>query len=210
MRFVHRIVLGLKMAFSSKSYLVLTGFVHSKVYDSLKNEKDEYLPWMNYSVISLLNERLTADLRLFEYGSGSSTLYFAERVAEIVTVEYDESWYNNVKQRSDHVENISVHFAPVDDDYPRSIQRFGNDQPFDLVIVDGRKRVESAVFAISHLSEEGVVILDDTERPHYGSAFDEFHKAGFKQLTLKGLKPTGFGIDQTTIFYKSGNNCLGL
>ena len=32
---------------------------------------------------------------------------------------------------------------------------------------------------------------------------------GFKELSIQGLKPTGFRIHQTTILYRDGN-CLGL
>jgi 16S rRNA A1518/A1519 N6-dimethyltransferase RsmA/KsgA/DIM1 with predicted DNA glycosylase/AP lyase activity len=47
---------------------------------------------MNYNVIALLDDRLDSDMRVFEYGSGFSTLYFAERVSSVVSVEYDQQW----------------------------------------------------------------------------------------------------------------------
>ena len=47
------------------------------------------LPWMNYNAISFLEERLTKDLCLLEYGSGYSTPFFASFVKTVVSVECD-------------------------------------------------------------------------------------------------------------------------
>lgn len=205
-----RILLGLKMVFSKKSYLVKTGFVHSRIQDSLRYKDGNYLPWMNYSMIHLFNERLHSDLTVFEYGSGSSTMYFAERVKEITSIEYDHDWYDKVLEYTSEMQNASVNFIPLSDDYHRSIAQLGKGKKFDLVIVDGRHRVESAIFSFDHISENGVIILDDTHRQHYQGAFEFFESKGIQHLTLTGLKPTGFGDDQTTIFYRSGKNCLGI
>jgi hypothetical protein len=59
------------------------------------------------------------------------------------------------------------------------------------------------------LSREGVVILDDSERPVYAQAIESTKVRGFKALDLEGLKPNEFGVAKTTVFYRPGN-CLGL
>ena len=45
------------------------------------------VPWMGYCVIDFLEERLTRDFRIFEFGSGGSTLFWASRCAEVVSYE---------------------------------------------------------------------------------------------------------------------------
>lgn len=205
-----RFTLGMKMAFSKKSYLVKTGFIHSRISDSLRNKNGEYLPWMNYSIIQLFNERLSKTLMVFEYGSGSSTMYFAKRVGHIMSVEYNEGWFKKVVEHTQGMDNVDINFVPLDDNYHKAVGILGHGKKFDIIIVDGRYRVESALFSFDYLSEKGVVILDDSARPHYSGAFDFYHEKGFHHLTFQGLKPTGFGVDTTTIFYRSGANCLGL
>lgn len=207
---VLRIWLGLKMAFSKRSYLVKTGFMYSKIKDSLRNKDGEYLPWMNYSIIRLFDERLTNDLTVFEYGSGSSTMYFAQRVGSIMSVEYNQTWFDTVQEMTNDAANAEVKFVELGEEYHRSIKLLGGGQRFDIVLVDGRDRVESAIFSFDYLTPGGVIILDDSARPHYSPAFDFFRQKGYKALTLVGLKPTGFSTDTTTIFYKSGENCLDL
>jgi predicted O-methyltransferase YrrM len=37
-------------------------------------------------------------MRVFEYGSGGSTLFFGERAKVLVSVEHDREWYKVLKQ----------------------------------------------------------------------------------------------------------------
>ena len=56
------------------------------------------IPWCTYSFIKFIEPRLKKDFKVFEYGSGNSTLWYAKRVAEITSVENDFGWYNSVSQ----------------------------------------------------------------------------------------------------------------
>jgi hypothetical protein len=198
------------MAFSKKSYLVKTGFIHSRISGSIRNKDGEFIPWMNYSIINLFDERLDKSQSIFEYGSGASSMYLAKLAGQVTSVEYDAGWYQKISSQTDGLDNVVIEFIPLNDEYYKAILNVGQGRKFDVVIVDGRYRVESAIFSFDHLTEKGIVILDDSERPHYQAAFDFYHDKGFKHLTYAGLKPTGFGMDYTTIFYKSGQNCFGL
>lgn len=210
MRFFSKLILGIKLVFYKRSYLNKTGYVRSKISDSLKNENGEFLPWMNYSIIELLKERLQKDHTVFEYGSGASTMFWAKHCASVSSIEYDEKWYHLIRTHIEKLDNAQLRFQEVNQQYIEAISHDDSSASFDLVIVDGRKRVECAQYALPYLSTRGVLILDDSGRPHYQEAFDSFRNAGFKALTLKGLKPTGFGMDQSTIFYRSESNILDL
>lgn len=162
---------------------------------------------MNYTVIGLFEERLTKDLKLFEYGSGFSTLFFADLVSNVTSIEYDKGWYENLIQKAPS--NVVLHYISHDSDgkYCRSIHQ--EDDLYDLVIIDGRDRVNCMIQATGRLTDRGVVVLDDSDRDRYHQAFEHARTNGFKALRLTGLKPTGFEAFQTTIFYRDGN-CLGL
>lgn len=62
------------------------------------------IPWLTYSSIDYIEKYLNHDMKVFEYGGGGSTLYFASRVAELVTVEHDTSWYEQLDRlmKSEH------------------------------------------------------------------------------------------------------------
>src|SRR4051812_37225534 len=53
--------------------------------------KDE-VPWMTFGAIEFLQRALREDMVVFEYGSGGSTLFFANRVRRLVTIEHDPEW----------------------------------------------------------------------------------------------------------------------
>ncbi|MEO2009260.1 MAG: hypothetical protein ABGX22_11340, partial [Pirellulaceae bacterium] len=165
------------------------------------------IPWMNYSIVRILKERLTDDLNVFEFGSGASTLFFSSRVAKIVSCEHDEKWYLTV--RSSAPQNVSIVFEQerVDGRYCRVIKTRQGD--FDLVVVDGRDRPNCVIQSKDKLTQKGVLLLDDSHREGYQSSIDFMHENGYRSLTLEGLKPLMKRVHSTTIFYRDGN-CLGL
>jgi len=165
------------------------------------------LPWMNYQVINFLKERLQNDLNLFEYGSGYSTMFYARLVKSVISVEYDKNWLNLMKTKVPGNVTLVYQEKDIDKNYCRAIKEFNQD--FDVVIVDGRDRVNCVKHSIDKLSNKGVIILDDSSRDRYTQAFDLTIKAGFRILTFEGLKPKGSDVDKTTIIYRDGN-CLGI
>ncbi len=190
-----------------KSYLHRTGWVASLRRGYPCRPDGSEAPWMNYPVIRLLEERLRDDLDLFEFGSGYSTIFFARRVRSVYAVEHDRGWLDHLATRLP--ENASVAFRPEDVDgaYCRSIAEPG--RRFDVVVVDGRDRVNCVIQSTRHLSPAGVLVLDDSDRKEYRAAFEHLRREGFRALSLEGLSPTSEDPELTTIFYRDGN-CLGL
>lgn len=186
-----------------KSYLHLTGWMQSLSAKKPTDNNGNPIPWMNFPVVSILEERLTKDLNLFEFGSGYSTLFYAKKVRAVTSVEYDEKWLHIIK--SQVPENVKIIFKreDVDADYCRAIGETAD--RYDVVIVDGRDRVNCIKQSISALSAKGVILLDDSQRERYQEVFDFVRSHGFKALNLEGLKATGTEVDRTTIFYRVGN-----
>jgi len=77
------------------------------------------------------------------------------------------------------------------------------------VIVDAEERVECVKVASQYLTEDGVIILDDSHRDYYKEAFDFAREQGFRKLDFKGQKPAGISEYWTTVFYRP-DNCLGI
>lgn len=49
-------------------------------------------PWITFPAARALENLLTPDSRVLEYGAGGSTLFFAKRVRTLVTIEHDREW----------------------------------------------------------------------------------------------------------------------
>ncbi len=192
---------------NQNSYLYLTGWMQSLKERKPTDNNGNPIPWMNFSIVRLLEERLTHDLNLFEYGSGYSTYFYASKVRSVTSIEYDEKWFSVVKSQAP--ENVKLIFKEkdIDGDYCRVIK--STEEQYDVVIVDGRDRVNCIMQSISALSSRGVILLDDSQRDSYQDGIDFIKENGFRALNLEGLKPTETQVERTTIFYREGN-CLGI
>jgi len=117
-------------------------------------------PWWNAAVIPIVEALLKPHFVCFEWGSGRSTPWIAERVAHLTTVEHNDKWFRRIPKR----ENIEAHFLSLDGVYAEAIDDKGM---FDFIVVDGRKRVRCIQHAIPHVKIGGYLILDDSKRIRY-------------------------------------------
>jgi len=189
------------------SYLHSTGWIESKRRGYPCRPDGSELPWMNYAVIAFLERRLNKTLSVFEYGSGYSTLFYARRVRNVISVEYDQAWIASIGPRLPP--NANVLFVPddVDGDYCRAIARSGDS--FDVVVVDGKDRENCVKQSMQALSSRGVIVLDDSQRAKYAPAIAYAQENGYLTVDFEGLKPTESSWFRSTILYRR-ENCLGL
>jgi hypothetical protein len=66
------------------------------------------LPWITYPAIEMLKRIDTRDARVFEYGAGNSSIWWAARAREVVSVEYDADWQRFVSQEPTERNRIRV------------------------------------------------------------------------------------------------------
>ncbi|WP_146749543.1 hypothetical protein [Ensifer adhaerens] len=60
----------------------------------------EPCPWYTYPMLHFLGTRQLADLRVFEYGSGNSTLWWSRKAKSVVSVEHDRDWFELISKQS--------------------------------------------------------------------------------------------------------------
>ncbi|MEM6710399.1 MAG: class I SAM-dependent methyltransferase [Pseudomonadota bacterium] len=165
------------------------------------------LPWFNYALIRLLSDRLRGTERVFEYGSGYSTLYFAQRAKAVVSVEHNADW---VAALSPYLpSNARVIETPGGTRYQAAAESYTDDGPFDLVLVDGLDRELCLPYAARALSPTGVIVLDDSHRPAYQTAISELETLGFRSLRWYGPKPNSHIEAQSLLLYRASNT-LGI
>jgi protein-L-isoaspartate O-methyltransferase len=193
-----------KLATRDGAYLVETGYIKSiKNFEPI-NKEGNPIPWMNYSFIDFLEPRLHQSMNIFEYGSGYSTLYLSDKVGSITSVEFDKSWFEKMEESLKDKGNCSIIFRDGKKQYIEAVKEYGNER-FDIIIVDGRDRTECVKHIIPFLSDDGVIILDDSWKAKFDDVFAFFKENGFKELSFTGLKPGGIIVDKTTVFYKKKN-----
>lgn len=189
------------------SFLRQSGFLRTHQYLEPVDDRGNPIPWLNYSFIHFLEERLSPAMRLFEYGAGYSTLWFAQRVKEVHALEYDRQWEVQLRQMLEGLSNVRLQFQELGPEYISTALE--DEEGYDLILVDGRERVACLEKSLSALRPGGVIVLDDSEREEYQAAFSRAREAGYRWLTISGLKPFSFGREQSTVFYQN-DNCLGI
>jgi hypothetical protein len=204
---VWQLLNGLKLGGSVQLYLESAlkndGWFRSFHTKRSVDAKGNPLPWCTYPFIAFIQPRLQKQFDVFEYGSGNSTRWYASMVQTVQAVEHDEAWVKEVSRQLPS--NAKVMYQELGDNYVKAVEKAG--QKYHIVIVDGRKRVACTRFAADFLTQDGVLILDNSERESYRAAKEFMHTQGFRWIDFYGMAPIVSHLTCTTIFYRN-NNCL--
>ena len=164
-------------------------------------------PWMNEPVVDFLDQRVNSEMRVFEYGSGASTLFFAARAKEVIAAEHNPQWRESVSQHLP--DNAHVVVAPAEPAREYAAAICEADGLFQLILIDGEHRMECVNPAIEKLSSDGVVLVDDCETKHTVGVPEAILERGFRFIPFVGLKRGSIKRQETRVFYRDGN-CLGI
>lgn len=183
------------------------------------------VPWWTYRAIDAVSDFLETrpDARVFEYGSGASTIWLARRAGHVTSVEHHAGWHGRMTAelaaRSDlcpvELNFIAPDTAKATDAlyisekagekgqsfaaYARAIE----DRPealYDLIVIDGRARNACLAHAMRHLAPGGMIVYDNSTRNRYARAI---RKSGLKAQHLRGLTPALPYPDQTTLLSRA-------
>lgn len=171
------------------------------------NKNGDPISWYTYSFITFLEPRLKKDFKVFEYGSGNSTFWYAERVGYLKCVEHDKKWYE--RNRSLYPANVNAILKSfsLDGSYANEIN--ADDIKYNIIIIDGVDRNNCVRLSINKLTDDGVVIYDNTQVQEYKASIEFLLQQEFKKLDFEGLLPIVSYNNTTTIFYRI-NNCLDI
>jgi hypothetical protein len=155
-------------------------------------------PWIGFAVIDYLDRYLNAGMKVFEWGSGGSTLFFSRRVAQVASAEHDRQWHDQVSEilKTRNLSHCDLRLAEAGSEAPpcldvtdphcycsddklfvgKSFQLYATmidqypDRSFDVILVDGRARPSCFKHALPKIKPGGVIVWDNTERERYWPA----------------------------------------
>lgn len=205
-KFLNRLSIGGYIQLMLKSSLKDWGWFRSYHTKQSVDVEGNPIPWFTYPAIAFLSERLKSHFIVYEYGSGNSTLWFASRTSNVVSIEHDKKWHQLMLHRVPH--NVTLMYAELEDElYENHI--LTTPYLYDIIVIDGRKRALVAVQSLKKLKNDGVIIFDNSERPHYQNAIEIIENKGFKRIDFWGIGPIIHMQTCTTIFYRP-DNCLNI
>jgi hypothetical protein len=189
--------------------------------------------WLTFPALDHLGRWARPEHRVFEYGGGGSTLFWCDRVGEVITVEHDPEWFKALEERMalEHRARWTGHAIPADPgtlvaapdpaepehfasadpasigrnyrSYVTCIDRYPNGY-FDAILIDGRGRTSCIRHSIPKLKRGGLLILDNAERSYY----TEKNASALADFTVElgGMAPVIYNRDpsETRIYRKPG------
>lgn len=183
------------------------GWFRSYYEKSSVDAEGSPLPWITYPAIDFLKKRITKEMSVFEYGTGGSTLWWASMAKNVVGVEHNIQWYERVSNNLPaNVELLYVELK-YNGEYCKTAST--RNKKFDIIVVDGRDRVNCITNSILALKSGGVIILDNSERNEYEEGIAHLLTNSFKRIEFIGMCPIVNYKSETSIFYRE-NNILGL
>lgn len=190
-----------------KGYLAEKGWFDAFKTKSAIDHEGKPIAWVTYSFIDFIKDRITKTHDIFEFGSGNSTIFYAERAGSVYSVEHDKDWFD--KSSKIDATNITMIHCDLQPGGAYSKSATATGKKFHIIIVDGRDRVNCCKEAVHALTEDGVIVLDDSEREQYAGAHTFLQAQGFKHLPFTGMAPGVITSKCTSVFYKP-NNCLAI
>lgn len=194
--------------FLNKNHLKKSGWKKSVVIRMPIDKNGSELPWFTYSCIHFLSPRLNKTLSVFEYGSGNSTIWFSRLTKNVTSVEHNERWHMHMTEKLQKISNVNYFLKDLPSGrYQKEILNYN--QAFNIIVLDGRERVECSFNVLQALTADGVIIWDNSDRTKYAKGYEFLMSNGFQRIDFFGMGPISAHSWSTSIFYKS-KNCLNI
>ena len=167
------------------------------------------LPWFSLTSIEFLDKWLTKSMDVFEYGSGGSTIFFANRCQSVVSIENNLFWFKELKHKIDESGflNIRLQYIEYNFHYSHDFENseYLNSIPekkFDIIVIDCAEEsnpVRPLCFyhAQTKIKKGGIIIVDDSWR--YPEIRITNQAKSFKKFVSIG--PCRMGVTSTDIYF---------
>lgn len=148
------------------------------------------IPWFTYPAIEYLSQFDLSQKDIFEYGCGSSSLFWCKRANSVTSVEHNIKWIG--KLAPNKPDNLKIRHIMYKSQYEQAILM--EDIKFDIIVIDGNfARENCATHAIKALKPGGMIIFDNSERCNdrddYKEATKILRDANLIQIDFFGFGP---------------------
>jgi predicted O-methyltransferase YrrM len=122
-------------------------------------------PWLTRDAVRFLGSTLRPVDRMLEWGSGRSTIWFAQRVEQLTSVEHDEAWYRRTQAEVTAAGMTNVRLLLKEsrrDDYVGVATTF-EPESLGCVLIDGvpELRDACALAAVPLVQRAGLLVIDN-------------------------------------------------
>lgn len=153
---------------------------------------------------AFFQEHIGQHPRVLEFGMGGSTLWFAARTNNLISLEHDSFWYSYIKTcLKDKLIDLRccplpLHLVCVE--FP--------DNFFDLILIDnedfdeGRMRIRCLEASLPLLKSGGIIMFDNADRPKFRPIYEIMKDKGWRMwIATQTSQKEGYNAGSQTVWW---------
>ena len=166
------------------------GFIESSKKNIPVNNKGEVMPMYTYPCYEWLNSIDWTDSKVFEYGTGYSTIWWQNKNVDYHAVEDNKQWYDMIEDKT------NINYKPGLHKYIQSIYDYN--YKFDVIVIDGVFRFDCIKPALDKIKNDGIIIVDNTD--WHRNSKEELDKSDLIPIHFHGFKPLHVDSETTSCY----------
>jgi len=180
----------LHLSFLTNKLRTEYGFLESSRKNIPVNDKNEIMPMYTYPCYEWLNSIDWTDNKVFEYGTGYSTIWWQNKNVNYHAVEDNKQWYDMIKDKT------NIKHEPECNKYSQSIYNY--DFKFDVIVIDGIVRFDCVKPALERIKDDGIIIFDNSD--WHKNSKEELDKSDLISTHFHGFKPLHVDSETTSCY----------
>ena len=165
-----------------------------------KSAVDRYggpIPWYCYPAIEFLDQFDFSKKKILEFGSGNSTIWWAKKCKQIISIEHDEKYFKYINDKN--IKNLKLRLFKERQNYINQKELTDS----DVVIIDGNFRKETILNVIKNsnkIKKNNIMIIIDNSHWYLDIIKIMQKKFNYTQLDFFGFCPSVNFTNATTVF----------
>jgi SAM-dependent methyltransferase len=177
----------------AQGYLAKRGWLES--LDGVPRNREGFVPWITYPAFRQIERIVKPDWRVFEYGCGASSYWWAVRAGEVFSVEHDAAWAARVASAAPANLRITTQAqdAPATPEQEDLVAKFFADPP-DLPLSPFPEHNQQQGLLQAEFVAYATMIADHPRKSFDAIVIDGMARALCAWLAPLYLKPGGIVI----------------
>jgi len=180
----------LHLSFLTNKLRTEYGFLESSKKNIPVNDKNEIMPMYTYPCYEWLNSIDWNDSKVFEYGTGYSTIWWQNKNVDYHAVEDNKQWHDMIEDKT------NIEYKPGHHKYIESIYKY--DFKFDVIVIDGVVRFDCIKPALEKIKDDGIIIFDNTD--WHKNSKEELDRSDLIPIHFHGFKPLHVDSETTSCY----------
>ena len=180
----------LHLSFLTNKLRTEYGFLESSKRNIPVNDKNEVMPMYTYPCYEWINSIDWTNSKVFEYGTGYSTIWWQNKNVDYHAVEDNKQWYDMIKDKT------NINYKPGLHKYIQSIYDYN--YKFDVIVIDGVFRFDCIKPALDKIKNDGIIIVDNTD--WHRNSKEELDKSDLIPIHFHGFKPLHVDSETTSCY----------